>query len=270
MDAVSDLDALALRAKAGERDALEALVSGLQDRMYRLAVRMLGRADPARDATQEILVLVITRLSRFRGDSSVVTWAYRIAVRYLARQRRRAERWTFEQLAEDLGKPPNEIAEQTLARAEASLLEEETFLGCTQAMLLSLAPDQRLAFTLGALCDLSLAEAAAIVGISEVAFRKRLSRARQTLDAFLTKHCGVSDPRNACRCAFQVNFNVARGRPLPEHRQLASGQVLRALRELRGVRRSLTIYQAQPAHQLDAEAAAQLRALISSTSLFGH
>ena len=51
----AELDALAVRAQAGERDALEQLVRGLQDRMYRLAMRFLGHADDARDATQKPL-----------------------------------------------------------------------------------------------------------------------------------------------------------------------------------------------------------------------
>ena len=50
------LDALARRAQEGDRDALEALVRGLQGQTYRLALRMLGAPEPARDATQEILI----------------------------------------------------------------------------------------------------------------------------------------------------------------------------------------------------------------------
>jgi hypothetical protein len=81
-------DAIALgelvgRAKAGEADALERLAEALQDDVFRLALRMTAHREDAEDATQEILVKIITKLGGFRGDSSVRTWAYRIAVRHV-------------------------------------------------------------------------------------------------------------------------------------------------------------------------------------------
>lgn len=60
---------------AGDREVLDALVRGLQRWVYSLAVRMLWDPRDAEDATQEILIRVITRLSTFRGESSLGTWA---------------------------------------------------------------------------------------------------------------------------------------------------------------------------------------------------
>jgi hypothetical protein len=57
--------------------------------------------------------------------------------------------------------------------------------------------------------------AAAALEISEAAFRKRLSRAREALDGFVHRHCGVANPANACRCRYQINHNVRHGRPSP-------------------------------------------------------
>ena len=75
-------------------------------------------------------------LGRERGT----TWAYRVAVRYLLREKQRTALWTFEALAEDLGQGPSEIDRAALRVAEQKLLEEEVFVGCTQAMLQSLDP----------------------------------------------------------------------------------------------------------------------------------
>ncbi|NUP12261.1 MAG: RNA polymerase sigma factor [Polyangiaceae bacterium] len=269
------LDQLAEEARAGNRDSLEALVRGLQDPMYRLALRILGHPEQARDATQEILILVITQLSSFRGESSIKTWAYRVATRHVLRMRSRARRWTFESLADDdLGQPPNAIEPETLAHADARLLEEETFLGCTQAMLQALDADKRIAFVLGAICELDSHEAADILEISEAAFRKRLSRARAELDAFVGKHCGVADPANRCRCAHQVNLNVARGCVDPARLTYALSsrkttvEALRALGEIREVRRSLELYRAQPAFEAPADYASAIRSMIDrATSL---
>jgi len=268
---MNDLDALALEAQRGDKAALEGLVRGLQDTLYRLALRVLGHPEPARDATQEVLILVVTQLSTFRGEASVRTWAYRVAMRHLVRQRRRGRRWTFEALAdEDLGQPPNAIEPAALALADEALLEEEIFVGCTQAMLQALDARLRTAFVLGAICELESADAAYVLAISEAAFRKRLQRARDALDAFLGKHCGVADPKNRCRCAYQVNLNVARACTDPRSlRYAAPGRptsvaAVRALGEFHAVRRSLEIYRAQPAFAAPEDFAARLRALIES------
>jgi len=271
---MSDLDALVPRARAGDREALEGIVRQLQDPLYRLALRFLGHPETARDATQEVLILVITQLSTFRGDASLSTWAYRIAARHLLRQRRKGKAVSFESLVEeDLSQPPNEIAPQALANAEARLLEEEVFLGCTQAMLRALDKSQRLAFILGAILELESAEAAAVLEISEAAFRKRLSRARSVLDAFVARHCGVANHQAPCRCGYQVNHGIQLGRLDPSHLRFAqpaertSLEALRAFGEIQRVRRSLELYRAQPELRAPQDFAQQLRKMIDQTAL---
>ncbi|MBO0878169.1 MAG: RNA polymerase sigma factor, partial [Pseudonocardia sp.] len=56
-------------ALAGEADALERVVRTVQDAVYRLALRMTGLPADAEDATQEILIKVVTRLSSWRGEA---------------------------------------------------------------------------------------------------------------------------------------------------------------------------------------------------------
>src|SRR5262245_39241635 len=75
------LEALAERAKDGDREALESLLFEIQDDIYRLAMRMLGLRAEAEDATQEILVKVMTHLADFRGESAFKTWVWTIAIR---------------------------------------------------------------------------------------------------------------------------------------------------------------------------------------------
>jgi DNA-directed RNA polymerase specialized sigma24 family protein len=77
------LEDLALQALEGDRDALDSLVRALQGDVYGLALRMLWNREDAEDATQEILVRIVTRLSQFRFQSSLRTWVYRLAVNCL-------------------------------------------------------------------------------------------------------------------------------------------------------------------------------------------
>ena len=99
------LEALARQALEGDRDALDSLLRSLQGDLYGLALRMLWNREDAEDATQEILVRIVTRLSQFNFESRVKTWAYRVAVNYILDTKKNAvERLHvgFERFAENL------------------------------------------------------------------------------------------------------------------------------------------------------------------------
>jgi RNA polymerase sigma factor (sigma-70 family) len=83
MDEAPTLEALARRAVDGDRDAVASIVRELQANVYALALRMLWNPQDAEDATQEILVRVVTRLAQFDFKSRLRTWAYRVATNYL-------------------------------------------------------------------------------------------------------------------------------------------------------------------------------------------
>ena len=80
-DSDSSDAALVHAAVQGDRGALEQLVRRHQGFIYSLAQRMLYSPEDAADATQEILICIVTSLASFRGDAAFRTWAYRIAVR---------------------------------------------------------------------------------------------------------------------------------------------------------------------------------------------
>jgi RNA polymerase sigma factor (sigma-70 family) len=71
-----ELEALADRAASGDSAALSRLVEEVQHPIYRLALRFLGHPEDAKDASQEILVRLVTHLGSFQGRSQFMTWAY--------------------------------------------------------------------------------------------------------------------------------------------------------------------------------------------------
>jgi RNA polymerase sigma factor (sigma-70 family) len=91
-DDEATLRALVRQAVEGDAGAIETLVRRVQDDVHGLAVRMLWCPDDAADATQEILMKVVTRLASFRGESAFRTWVYRIAVNHSAWTERTASR----------------------------------------------------------------------------------------------------------------------------------------------------------------------------------
>src|SRR5512133_225379 len=99
------LEEITRSALDGDRDALDTLVRALQGDIYGLALRMLWNREDAEDATQEILIRIVTHLSQFGFKSQLKTWAYRVAVNYVLDVKKSAiERLhlSFERFAEDL------------------------------------------------------------------------------------------------------------------------------------------------------------------------
>ncbi len=205
-----DLAERARAAAKGDKVAAHAILDAVQDDVYGLALRMLGHPADAEDAAQEILVIVLTHLGSFRDESALGTWVWRIAASHLARVRRgRRETITFETLDERLRTGLREVSEEPDPEEQA--LAREVRLRCTQAMLLSLDRELRIAYVLGDIFNLSGEEAAEVLEIDPAAYRKRLSRARVRLHDFLRGWCGVFDEANPCRCAGQVECAVERG-----------------------------------------------------------
>lgn len=212
MTFVAPPDALIARARAGDLAAIDALLLALQPGVYNLAVRMLGNREDARDATQEILLKVVTHLGGFRSEARFTTWVWQIARHHLldvaATRSREAPVVSFETLGEELAEGIAHTAgwlPQPLT-PEAKADARQIAIGCSQGMLMRLDRDHRLAWILDATFGLSSQEAAEVLGIAPAAYRKRLSRARQALDEFAQGHCGLAAPATAaCRCERQAD-----------------------------------------------------------------
>ena len=71
------------QAIAGDKQSLENLLVGVQDLVFNLSLRMLGTFPDAEDASQDILLKIMTHLSSFRKESSFSTWVFSIAVNHL-------------------------------------------------------------------------------------------------------------------------------------------------------------------------------------------
>ena len=71
-------------ARQGSRAALEALVNAAKGPVFNLAMRMLAHREDAEDATQEILIKIITHLGEVRDTDLAGAWAFRVATRHLS------------------------------------------------------------------------------------------------------------------------------------------------------------------------------------------
>jgi RNA polymerase sigma-70 factor (ECF subfamily) len=179
---ISD-EALCARVAARDEQAFDRLVERYQARAYRLAWSLLRHPEDARDVSQEAFLRVYQSAGRFRGDARFSTWFYRILVN-LALDHRRRSRWWHRMVTQDLDeKEETTLVERQPAREPDPVeraTEEQTTTRLWDAVH-RLSPQQRAAVILSVQEQLSTAEVAAILQISEPTVRVHLHRAVQAL-----------------------------------------------------------------------------------------
>src|SRR3972149_4267797 len=271
----SDIEMLVSIAKEGDKRALEELVLKIQDKIYGLALRMLYNPSDAEDASQEILLRIITHLGTFRGESSFSTWMYRVAANHLLTMRkRRAEQaaLSFEEYEESLDLKSAVNWREPQSEALQHLFVEEIRISCLQGLLLCLDRDHRLAYLLADIFDVDGEQGAAILEITPAAFRKRLSRARERIQEFLTKHCALINPDNPCKCEHHVVSQLGTGRFDDQHMVFAKHpcrirheeSTLNRIREMDELNQIAALYKRYPDFRAPAVFIENLRGLVRS------
>ncbi len=263
------------RAKAGDAAALEALVRRHQAFVFNIAVRMLYCPQDAEDATQEILIKVVTKLSTFEGRSRFRTWLYRIATNHLLNMKRgrmEPEMMSFADYGRGLDNTADlDLPDPREVPVDVKLLVDEARIGCTSGMLLCLDREQRLAYVLGEILGLKDTAAAEILELSRDAFRQRLARARRDLHSFLSGQCGLMNKANPCRCEKKTRAFMQAGYVDPK-KLLFAREHLRVMREVAPARSDdiddynqlgAEIYRAHPFYE-PSDLAARVREVVES------
>lgn len=169
-DDTDDTDAaLAARAAAGDRPAIEALLGRHFDRIHAICRRVTANADDALDATQEALLAVTRGIGRYDGRAAFTTWLYRVATNAALDEVRRRSRRPLP--VESLPETPASGGLE--GRVEARI--------DVDAALATLAPEFRAAVVLRDLCDLDYSEIAAALGVPLGTVRSRIARGRAAL-----------------------------------------------------------------------------------------
>ena len=212
-----ELQALVTKATAGDKQALETLVASVQNIVFNLSLRMLGTFADAEDATQDILLKIITHLSSFRGDSAFTTWVFSIATNHLKNYKKHMfARYplTFEYYGDDIENGKIQDVPDLTQNVEKGILAEELKMSCTNVMLQCLDTESRCIFILGTMFKVDSRIAGDILGITPEAYRKRLSRIRKKMADFLGQYCGEYGS-GRCKCKDRVNYAIQNHRINP-------------------------------------------------------
>jgi RNA polymerase sigma-70 factor (ECF subfamily) len=84
---------LIARVVAGDRLAARELYDAHAPRVFRLAFRLTGDGELARELTQETFIRAFAQLGRFRGESALSTWLHRVTVSVVSNAMRKVKRF---------------------------------------------------------------------------------------------------------------------------------------------------------------------------------
>jgi RNA polymerase sigma-70 factor, ECF subfamily len=124
-----ELDALAARAAAGDRPALEQVLAEVQPRVRRICGRMLLFPEDAEEAAQDALLLVATKIGQFNGRSRFTTWLHAVASNSARSTYRTLKRRAVERVTDELPVHADPRTTSVIAGSRLDLLEALEVLG---------------------------------------------------------------------------------------------------------------------------------------------
>ena len=170
---------LIARVLAGDRLAGRELYDAHAPRVYRLAYRLTGDAELAREFTQDTFVRAFHRLADFRGDAAFSTWIHRITVSVVANAMRKVRR--LRERETDLTDLDGAPAPSGSRRIEPDLRER-------LAKAIDALPEiYRTTLVMHDLEGYTHTEIAEVTGVAEGTCKSRLSAARTQLRAALAE-----------------------------------------------------------------------------------
>jgi RNA polymerase sigma-70 factor, ECF subfamily len=177
------------RLRRGDEEACEMLVRAHSGRLLSVARRYLRCEEDARDAVQEGFVAAFRAIGRFEGGSSLSTWLHRIVINACLmklRSSRRRPETSIEELLPKFDETGHRVAEPEEWResAETALDRSQTRRRVREAIA-RLPEHYRSVLLLRDIEELSTAEAARLLNLTENAVKIRLHRARQALRTLL-------------------------------------------------------------------------------------
>jgi RNA polymerase sigma-70 factor (ECF subfamily) len=189
----ADLE-LAQRCGHGDPDAFEQLYRAHAGRLYTLIVRMVASAETAEDLLQEVFLNAYRKVNLFRGDSSLGTWLYRMAVNhcldYLRGRQSKMARTTDSLDEEGMAEPAASTPLVSLAAINRLDLEraiEQLPDGC------------RTTFVLHDVEGFEHHEIATMLGISEGTSKSQVHKARMKLRGILNGGTSAHGIRRAAQ-----------------------------------------------------------------------
>lgn len=212
----------------------EVLYNQYRNKIYNLAFRMTGDREDADDITQETFIQAFKSFHKFKGESQVYTWLYKIAVNKCFRVLKKKNRTSFlslQHLINHAGSPVSDEVSETEKMNYINQVKD----GCLSGLLRCLSLQQRFAFILNILLGLPVTQVAGIIDKSENATRILVHRSKQNIKHFLCSNCSLYDSKNSCRCDNLINFSLKHGWIGADNKENDTLQIESEIKELKSV-----------------------------------
>jgi len=210
---------------SGDRNSLNFLLKRHQNYIYNVALKMLNNIADAEDVTQEILIKIVTQLSKYdKGKSQFRTWLYRITFNHILNLQKNQ----YETIVTDFSVFFNYIDEAPVKELtdfeEKEMREtiEESKVACMAGMIMCLDRAQRLVYIVGEVFEIDHHLASEIFETTPDNFRQKLSRARKDLYQWMHNRCGLVNLDNPCRCKSKTKGFVEAGYVDPKNHKWLS------------------------------------------------
>jgi RNA polymerase sigma-70 factor (ECF subfamily) len=186
---------LVSRFKEGDRHAFSEIVRRYQDRVYTLAFRWMRDRQVAEEVAQDVFLALFRSLARFRGDSQLSTWIYRVVVNHCKNRKLYRSRRKVDQHEALEGERDDGLERQIPAEGpgtDASVHRDEARALLMEA-LDKLDDSQREIILLRDIHDLGYEEISEMLDLPRGTVKSRLHRARQHLAKVLSRHLSTED-----------------------------------------------------------------------------
>ncbi len=173
----------------GQNTAFEVLVKDYKDRLFNTIIGLVQNATDAEDLVQDVFIKVFENIHRFKGESTLATWMYRIAVTHsldFLRKKKSKKRAAF---FTDWFGGGNEIEEQSKDFVHPGVLAENKERAAHLFKAIELLPEnQKIAFVLQKVEGLNQKDIASVMEIKEGAVESLLMRAKANLKKSLSNY----------------------------------------------------------------------------------
>jgi RNA polymerase sigma-70 factor, ECF subfamily len=194
---------------------IEDIVTQYSENIYNLSYRITGDRQDAEDAMQNTFLKIHQNANKFRGDSDVFTWIYKIALNESLKIKKKVtlNREHFDSVDNGIKQLENtvpleiqELQSNPEKRFIYNALLQEIKSGCHHFMLFRITEEQRIVFIFRILLGLTFKEIAAILELSAGVIKSRYNRAKENLKKHVNKKCQWYNNKSSCTCEKCIGF----------------------------------------------------------------
>jgi len=196
---------------------LERVFNESYEKLYACAYRMIGNHQDTEDVLQNSFLKAYKNIEKFRGESKLYTWIYRIVINESYRYFEYMEKLPLTRITENSGISEKEFFAdiEYTPHYDDNLIIEEMREKCLQGFLKCMPKNQRVCFLLKTCMELKNQDIAEILDMSVENVKVTLHRGRRKLQEMFEMRCSLVNPEKPCKCYLWIKFMRDHNMELP-------------------------------------------------------